>query len=100
MLKLKIANQVKRKKAFETRWFLYEYIDKNPGFSIYDISKKLNWTPGKVDYHIKKLLKDGIVKNSEKIINGRVRKAYYSTSEKEMINWDAMEYIKKPNDIE
>jgi hypothetical protein len=31
MLKLKIANQIRRKKALDTRWALYEYIDKNPG---------------------------------------------------------------------
>ncbi|KKL75149.1 hypothetical protein LCGC14_2057810, partial [marine sediment metagenome] len=34
MFKLKIANQIRRKNAFETRWFLYEFINKNPGLSI------------------------------------------------------------------
>jgi len=98
MFKLKIANQIRRKNAFETRWFLYEFINKNPGLSIYDLSKKLNWTTGKVDYHIKKLLKDGIVRNSEEIVNGRIRKLYTPTPFGEHINWDEMTNTKKPGD--
>ncbi len=99
MLKLKVANQIRRKRAFETRWFLYEFINKNPGLTIYNLSKKLNWTSGKVDYYIKKLLKDGIVKNSEEIVNGRVRKSYHPTPFGEHINWDEMKNIKRPEDI-
>ncbi len=98
MFKLKIANQIRRKNAFETRWLLYEFINKNPGLSIYDLSKKLNWTTGKVDYHIKKLLKEGIVRNSEEIVNGRIRKLYSPTPFGKHINWDEMTNTKKPSE--
>jgi predicted transcriptional regulator len=98
MLKLKIANQIRRKKALDTRWALYEYIDKNPGLTIYDLSKKLNWTTGKVEYHIKKLLNERMVKNSEEVANGRVRKLYFPTPFGEHINWDEMTNTKKPGE--
>jgi len=100
MFKLKIANQVRRKRAFETTEFLYEFISKNPGLTIYDLSKKLEWTTGKVEHYVKKLVKEGIVKNSEEIVNGRVKKAYSPVPWKKLINWDAMEHTKKPHDVE
>ena len=53
-----------------------------------------------VDYHIKKLLKDGIVENSEEIVDGRVRKAYSSTPFGKHINWEEMKHTKKPNNVE
>lgn len=83
---------------FENRYFLYKVIDKNPGLIIYDLSKKVEWSTGKVNYYVKKLLKEGIVQNSTEIVNGRTRIYYFLTPMKEMINWDEMKHI-KPEDI-
>ncbi|MBA7514013.1 hypothetical protein ES705_06031 [subsurface metagenome] len=88
-------NHIRRKKVFEARWFLYEFINKNPELSIYDLSKKLNWHLGKVDYHVKKLIKGGIVRKSEEFINGRIETLYYPIPFKDLINWDEMTEIKK-----
>ncbi len=99
MLKLRIANLVRKEKEFENRYFLYKKIDKNPGLTIYDLSKKVKWSTGKVNYYVKKLLKDGIVQNSAEIINGRTRIFYSSTPMKEMINWEEMKHV-KPEDID
>ncbi|KKN37090.1 hypothetical protein LCGC14_0767040 [marine sediment metagenome] len=99
MFKLKVANQVRSKRAFETRWFLYEFIHKNPGLTIYALSKRLNWTTGKVEHYMKKLVKEGIVKDSQEIVNGRVKKAYQSTPFGEHINWDEMKHTKKPEEV-
>ncbi len=93
LIKLKIANQVRRKKAFENRNQLYEYIDKNPGHTTYELAKKFNWTVGKTDYYIKKLLKDGIIKNSEEIVNGRLRKKYRAVDWKELLDWDEIKDV-------
>jgi len=91
MAMLRMANQVRRKKALDNKWFLYEIIDKNPNMTIYELSKKINWTSGKIKYYVEKLVKDGMIKNSTKIVNGRTQKRYYGKTMKEFINreeWD------------
>ena len=98
---LEIANQVRRKKAWENKMQIYEIIDKNTrfnksGLTIYDLTKILNWSNGKVEHYIKKLLKEGYLKNSENIVNGRARKEYRSKTVKELIKWDDMS--SKPDD--
>ncbi len=88
MAVLESANKIRKKKALENKWFLYGFIDKNPGLTIYELSKKIKWSPGKISYYIKKLVKDGLLKNSTEIVNGRTNKKYYGKSMKEFINWD------------
>ncbi|KKN58654.1 hypothetical protein LCGC14_0550210 [marine sediment metagenome] len=90
---LKLANQVRRKKAQDNKWFLYEFIDKNPGLTVYEISKKINWTNGKINHYIQKLVKEDFINNSDKVVNGRNQKRYSSKTVKELINWD--EFNKK-----
>ncbi|MHA1730274.1 MAG: hypothetical protein ACTSWY_16305 [Promethearchaeota archaeon] len=90
---LRIANQIRRKKALENKWFLYDIIDKNPCLSQYDLNKKIVGSTGKIHYYVKKLLKDGIIKNSTEIINDRARKLFYGKSMKEFIKWDEMNNI-------
>ncbi|MHA1730044.1 MAG: winged helix-turn-helix domain-containing protein [Promethearchaeota archaeon] len=87
---LRIANQIRRKKALDNKYFLYDFIDKNSGLSQYDLSKKIGWSIGKINYYVKKLLQEGMIKNSTEIINGKARKSYYGKSMKEFINWDEM----------
>jgi len=90
---LKFANQVRKKKAQDNKWFLYEFIDKKPGLTVYEMSKKINWTIGKVNYYVQKLVKDGMIQNSEEVVNGRNQKRYTGKTVKEFINWD--EFNKK-----
>ncbi|MFX1457715.1 MAG: winged helix-turn-helix transcriptional regulator [Promethearchaeota archaeon] len=85
---LRGANQIRRKKALENKWFLYEMIDKNPGMTIYTLSKKIKWTPGKLKYYLEKLVKDGMIRNSTETVNGRTQKKYYGKTMKEFINWE------------
>ncbi len=87
---LRIANQIRRKKAFENKWLLYDFIDKNPGFSQYDMKKKIGWSIGKIAYYVGKLVKEDMIKNYTEIVNGRTRKSYYGKSMKKFINWDEM----------
>jgi len=93
MAMLKLANQVRRKKAQDNKWFLYEFIDKNPNLTVYEMSKKMNWTIGKLNYYVQKLVKDGIIYNSDEVVNGRNQKRYTGKTVKEFINWD--EFNKK-----
>lgn len=90
---LKLANQVRRKKAQDNKWFLYEFIDKNPNLTGYEISKQLNWTVGKTNYYLQKLVKDGMINNSDEVVNGRNLKRYRGKTVKEFINWE--EFNKK-----
>lgn len=85
-----IANQIRRKKAWKNKKRIYGIICKNSGLTNYKLSKKIGWTTGKVDYYLKHLLKDGLIKNETSIVNGRVHKTYFSKTVKEFINWDEM----------
>jgi predicted transcriptional regulator len=88
MAMLKLANQVRRKKAQDNKWLLYEFIDKNPNLTVYEMSKKMNWTIGKLNYYVQKLVKDGFINNSDQVVNGRNQKRYSGKTVKEFINWD------------
>ena len=84
---LEFANQVRSKKAMENKWLLYELINKKPGLTVYKLSKKIDWSVGKTDYYIRKLVKDGLVNNSTEIIKGRVHNFYTPKKMEQMINW-------------
>ncbi|MHA1273770.1 MAG: winged helix-turn-helix transcriptional regulator [Promethearchaeota archaeon] len=92
---LKMANMVRRKKAFENKWKVYETICKKPQVTIYELSKIMGWSLGKIDYYIKKLLKEGLINNSTEIVNGRVNKKYSPKKVGELINWKEMTHTKK-----
>ena len=93
---LELANIVRRKKAFENKCFLYEIIDKNPRITIYDLTKKIGWTSGKIHHYIGKLLKDGMINNStEEVVDGRNKRFFSSKSVKDFINWDEMKNTDK-----
>lgn len=91
MAMLRRANQIRRKKALDNKWELYKIIDKNNGLTLYELSKLLDWSIGKTKYYLQSLVKDEMIKNSTKIVNGRTQKKYYGKSMKEFINqeeWD------------
>ncbi len=87
---LEKANKIRLLNSMKNRYFLYEIINKKPGLTIYDLTKEVNWTSGKVNHYIQKLIKDRVIKNSTEIENGRVKKRYSPVSYKEFINWDEM----------
>jgi len=88
---LELANSVRKKRAFENKWHVYEIINKKPGLTIYDLSKLTEWSVGKIEYYVKKLVKDGVLENSTEILNGRVRKAYFPTPMKKLVDWNQIE---------
>ena len=90
---LEIANKIRRNAAMENKWALYEVINKYSGLSGYELSKKIEWTPGKTDHYLKKLMKDGLILNSTEIVNGRTHKSYRPKKMKEMINWKEIKNI-------
>ena len=80
------ANEVRRKKAMDNRWELYEFVCKHPNLSIYQLTKELKWTAGKVEYYAKKLVKEGLLINETKVVNGRTNKIYAPKKWKEFMN--------------
>ncbi|KKN41020.1 hypothetical protein LCGC14_0727400 [marine sediment metagenome] len=91
-----MANVVRRKRAFENKWVLYELISKNPGICIYELAKKKDWTPGKVEHYVKKLLKDGMIDNSTEVVKGRNKRSLRAKKMEHFINWDKIKELKKP----
>ena len=90
-----MANLVRRKKALENRWILYEIISKNPGISVYELSKQLDWSVGKVNHHVNKLIKDGVISNSIKTENNRIKRSLQAKDWKEFISLEGLEDLKK-----
>ncbi|MBA7535434.1 hypothetical protein ES705_27690 [subsurface metagenome] len=92
---LEMANIVRKKKAFESKWKIYQTICKRPQITTYELSKMIGWSSGKIAYYIKKLLKDGLIYNSTEVINGRVHKKYLPKKVGDLINWEEMKHTKK-----
>ena len=90
-----MANFVRRKKAFENKWKVYKIICNNPKITNYELSKKIGWSSGKIDYYLKKLVKEGLINNSTEVVNGRVHKEYFPKKVGDLINWKEMTHTKK-----
>jgi len=71
--------------TFEKRHILYEMINKIPGLTIHELSRKINLSMRKVNRYVKKLVKDEIVEGK-----------YFPTPMRELINWDEMKYTNTP----
>ena len=91
---LDLANLVRRKKALETRWNLFEIISKQPGISLYELAKQLNWSTGKVTHHINKLIKDGVITNKNIIENNRPKRTLTAKNWKEFMDPEILEALK------
>jgi len=96
---LEEANEVRERRALENKWFLYSYIARNPGLTVYELSKRLKWSVGKVHYYIKSLLEEGMIQNSDDIVGGRVRKSYSSTKVKDFLNLNEITKFKKTHHL-
>lgn len=82
------VNEIRRKKALNNKWLLYEFIDKNPNMTEYEISKKINWTVGKVKFYATKLVKDKMINISTEVEDDGVLIRYSGKPMKDFINWE------------
>ncbi len=65
------ATQKRRDLSGETDWELYEKVDDNPGLSVYELAKLMDWTPGRVHGSVTRLEKKGLVKTERAVRGGR-----------------------------
>lgn len=57
--------------AEDTDWELYQWIESHLGLSMYEISKNLGWSHGKVYSSIKRLQEEDMVEVKNEVRNGR-----------------------------
>jgi len=57
--------------------FLYEFINKHRGLSVYEIAKRLNWSTGKVHGIVRRLEEKGLVKTEIIVENSKVKRLVY-----------------------
>lgn len=65
------ATQRRRELSGESDWALYEKVDDYPGLSVYELSKLMEWTPGKVHGAVMRLVQKGLVKTERAVRDGR-----------------------------
>jgi predicted transcriptional regulator len=72
------------------RYFLYEFIDKNPGLTIDELQQKIKkkWKRRRISRYANKLVKDKML----------LQPKYFPTPFKDLINWNEMKCTKKPMD--
>jgi DNA-binding PadR family transcriptional regulator len=68
--------------------YLYEYINKYEGLSIYSLSQRLNWSPGKVHYLVEDLEKEGLVRSEMVTEGGRLKRKVYPVHWTELLTED------------
>ncbi len=68
--------------------YLYEFVNKYRGLSVYEIAKRLNWSPGKVHAIVKKLEEKGLVRTEMVVEKGRVKKKVYPVDWKDLLPED------------
>ena len=68
--------------------YLYEFVNKHRGLSIYEIAKRLNWSTGKVHAIVKKLENMGLVKTEIIVEKNRVKKKVYPVDWKDLLPED------------
>lgn len=76
------AIEKKRQIASKNQQIIYKCIYKNPGITIYQISKKIKWSPGKIKHHVNILLEHNKIKKQNIIINGRNNSLYFPKENK------------------
>ena len=76
---------------FKNTWKLYEWISKNPKKVILEMAWDLGWSHKKVQRHLNKLVKDGVVKMEKRGTDC----LYFLTPWTEFIDWDEMNFLKK-----
>lgn len=65
--------------------YLYEFVNAHRGLSIYELSKRLGWSTGKVYNIIKVLEEDGLVRTIKIEERGRMKRKVYPVDWKELL---------------
>ncbi|VVB55246.1 Uncharacterised protein [uncultured archaeon] len=76
-MKTEKAIQKKIKIGEKTSEKLLDYLKKNPDKTVYDLSKDLNWSTGKVQKALYRIKRD--IGFEQYIESGRLKKKYYAT---------------------
>jgi predicted transcriptional regulator len=80
----------------KSRRQLLFFIEENQGLTNYEISQRLQWSRGKVAYHLKKLLNRGEIRFESSHANPHQKKRYYIVKWEEMIDWSKIPPEKRP----
>ena len=75
--------------------YLYEFVNANRGLSIYELSKKVGWSTGKVYNIVKVLEDDGLVRTIKIEERGRLKRKVYPTDWKELLPEEVQNAFKK-----
>lgn len=71
---------------------LLKTLHASDGSSLYTLSKALNWSYGKTERAVNRLLEKGLVKSEHKIENGRAQKIISETKATELIDINKREF--------
>jgi len=71
--------------------YLYDFINKHAGLSIYGLAKKLNWSSGKVYNFIERLEGIGLIRTVRMEEGGRLKRLVYSVHWTELLADDVKE---------
>jgi predicted transcriptional regulator len=89
----KVSQMKRQLEGEKQRRHLLFCIEDHPGLTEYEISQRLNWSRGKVHYHLKILFNQGEVR-SKTISNPHPKKTYYTVPWDEMVKMDEDSYQK------
>jgi predicted transcriptional regulator len=68
--------------------YIYEFVNKHKGLSIYEIAKRIGWSNGKVHNIIKSLENTGLVKTIVEVEHGRTKRKVYPVPWTELLPED------------
>ena len=74
--------------------YLYKFVNVHSGLSIYELSKRLGWSMGKVSNIIKKLEEDGLIGKDRLVEGGRAQTKIHPIGWKELLPDDVKETLK------
>ncbi len=87
----KVSQMKRQLEGEKQRRHLLFCIEDHPGLPEYEISQRLNWSRGKVHYHLKIIFNQGEVR-SKTISNPHPKKTYYAVPWDEMVKTDEDSY--------
>lgn len=88
----KISMMKRQLEGEKQRRHLIFCIEDHPGLTGYELSQKLNWSRGKVHYHLNLLTNQGEIKTKTVISNPHPKKTYYVVPWNEMVKMDDESY--------
>ena len=73
--------------------YLYEFVNAHSGLSIYELSKRLEWSTGKVSHIIKKLEEDSLIGKDRLVEGGRAQTKIHPIGWKDLLPYDVKETL-------